>query len=1014
MKNTLIRLIPILLLIAMLLPLAVACKKDPPPNNDEDDDDDNTENGEENEVNSYYFDLKIKNQTDYKIVDLENEQFVNSNDAIKNAKTSCDGVPVIKWNTATTLTANLTESYSLLYASSIKFSVYSEEASGASVKVGFPYVNKPEKTGDASSENILIDFVGWKDFEFIPNKMTGTGMGDKMACKFQLTANKNADGSTPNQTLYFSGVTVTKTEYEVITPEGVDINDPTLYTAITDRARAFSLGTADILDTNEYKNSLNNAINTCKTRFEQYKAYNKAPSNAAELDKLFGFDTTDHIAWNKGEAAISNYYGAVLAMAKGYGMPSSPKLNNPYYHSEELLTAIIYCLDYGYEFYYGQNAVDGGAYANWWWWKIGIAQQLIPILLIIEDKLTPELCDHYLTCFDHHVPYPEANAGNKIWLSRLAILSAALRRNALDICIDTMKMNDLFDYIDSYISEGGFFRDGSFIQHQNFAYTSGYGATYMNDLPQLLYVLSGSRFYPQQDNINNLYTWIIESFRPIMFENIKMSSLSGREVGRGNQEDVRSYVGYLIFIHSFAPDTYKGELEKIIAYFMQKNNSSFAYQTPFIAINHANELYEKLKDIPLDDYEIARVYGMMSRVIQHRPSYAVCLALSSTNIAKYESINAENLTGWYQGDGAVFIYTNNLISGKGYSFDQRFYWYADPLLVPGTTVNSAQRNLNGTHNQNLFNASDYAGGATQGKYASIGYIHGYNTVSSSFKNENDKKIRANKSYFMFDNEIVCVGSDIYDLSGTDVKTVIDNRIWESGDTFSIAGNAVSTPATVATDINERVLHFTNMGGYVILKNDGCTLRYRKATGMWHGTQGDKPATANGSADFLELYLVHGKGNGTLDNSNYYYAYLPEASVEQTNAYAANPDVTLLARNSDVHAVLEKKLGIVAANFFVDAAEQTVEVDDSSTAVKSIAATSLCSVIVSKGEDGQYRISVADPTRSYSTLDLTVQIEGISEIVGKDDKVTASISGDTVTVKVNTQGSLGATYELTVK
>ena len=1000
MKKTLLRIISLLLLFTMLLPLAVACTEDPPPPNDGDgEENENNPNEEESPMQSQFFDLKVKAQTDYRIVDLDNATFVSSNASIKDSLQEKDGKKVIKYTCGSRLQADLTETYCLLYATSIRFSVYSEKASGITVKVGFPYAPKPEAPSDGSSENILIDFVGWKDFEIIPNKMTGTGMGDKMAVKFYIEAQKNADGTIPTDTLYFTGVTVTKAEYEVISPEGVNVNDASLYTAITDRARELYLGTDDIIETNEYKSSLNTVISSCKTRLDEYNAYKAThPDHSADvIDGLFGVDTLDHTTWNKGESAIATYYGAVLALAKGYGMKSTSTKVNPYYRSQEVLDAIIYCLDYGYNFYYGQKAVKGGAYANWWWWKIGIALNLIPILLIIEDKLTPEKCDYYLTCFDHHVPYPEANAGNKIWLSRLSILSAALRRNAHDICVDTMKMNDLFDYIDNYLSEGGFFKDGSFIQHGNFAYTGGYGATYMNDLPQILYMLTGTRFYPQQENVGNIYTWIIDSFRPMMFDNIKMSSLSGREVGRGSQEDVRAYVGYLIFLHSFAPDDIKPELEKIIAHFMQRNNTSFAAQTPLLAINHAKELYARLKDAELEEYEVAKVYGMMARVIQHTPKYAVCLALSNKNIAKYESINSENRTGWYQGDGAIFIYTNNLLTGKGYSFDARFYWYANPYLVPGTTVNSAERNLSGTSGANLFNSSDYAGGATLGKYASVGYEHGYTTASSSFKNEDDKKITAKKSYFMFDNEIICVGSNIKDVSGTTVKTVVENRIWENGD--------------ILTEIDSRALHFTNFGGYVNLRpQDGVEFITNKATGEWHKTQGEKPASANGCADFLEITLEHGEGNSSL-NGKYMYAYLPEATVEQTQEYSNNPDVVLLARNQLSHAVLEKTLGIVAFNFFGNSA---VDVSDGSTAVTKVQALTVCSVIAAKDEDGSYTISVADPTRALDGMDFTVAISGITEVVSADSGVTASVNGGTVTVKVNCQDSLGQSFTLKVK
>ena len=40
-------------------------------------------------------------------------------------------------------------------------------------------------------------------------------------------------------------------------------------------------------------------------------------------------------------------------------------------------------------------------------------------------------------------------------------------------------------------------------------------------------------------------------------------------------------------------------------------------------------------------------------------------------------------------------------------------------------------------------------------------------------------IKANKSYFLFDEEIVCLGSGISDTSGTETLTVVDSRYLES-------------------------------------------------------------------------------------------------------------------------------------------------------------------------------------------------------------------------------------------
>ena len=214
-----------------------------------------------------------------------------------------------------------------------------------------------------------------------------------------------------------------------------------------------------------------------------------------------------------------------------------------------------------------------------------------------------------------------------------------------------------------------------------------------------------------------------------------------------------------------------------------------------------------------------------------------------------------------------------------------------------------------------------------------------------------------------------------------------------------------------------------MGGYVILSDDGATLYYKKVSNSYNGTTGyteeELPAKLKGEKQFFELYLSHGvsSSDGTVENNSYFYAYLPEATVEQTNAYYSAPDVELLARSGKAHAVIEKTLNIVACNFFEeDLATVKVGAKYSDvTAVKSISAETPCSVMITKGENGEYMISVSDPTQLYRNTILSINISGVTQIVSKDDEVKASFTEDgELSILVNTQGSLGQTYNLTVK
>jgi hyaluronate lyase len=270
---------------------------------------------------------------------------------------------------------------------------------------------------------------------------------------------------------------------------------------------------------------------------------------------------------------------------------------------------------------------------------------------------------------------------------------------------------------------------------------------------------------------------------------------------------------------------------------------------------------------------------------------------------------------------------------------------------------------------------------------------------------------------MFDNEIVCIGSDINDYSGTDVLTVVENRLWglnwgKNGWDFSktdlyIDGELINAPATNQTTISARTMYFENMGGYFFLDQNSAQLSYRKSTRRIHPTVTADDGT---SFDFLEITLNHGKGNGNV-NGKYAYLYLPEATPEQTEAYADNPDVALIRRTNSAHAVLETKLGILGCMFFD---MESFNVNNAATDVKKVSAETPCALMISKNEAGEYVISVSDPTQTYQTVAFEIEIEGISTIVSSSERIHVERDGDVLTVLFNAKGSRGETFNFTVK
>jgi hyaluronate lyase len=340
--------------------------------------------------------------------------------------------------------------------------------------------------------------------------------------------------------------------------------------------------------------------------------------------------------------------------------------------------------------------------------------------------------------------------------------------------------------------------------------------------------------------------------------------------------------------------------------------------------------------------------------------------MSSDTIHKYESINGENQRGWYFSDGFLMLYPHEKTRNHG----KEFFLYSNPYLRTSVTANTAERVAKCIH-PSIQNGSPYAGGVECGKYGSAGFVLKYKDgfTQGTFTNANDSKITANKSWFFFDNEIVCLGSDITDKSGTPVITCIDNCQWLEGESLSVGGKAY-TP-TEETEISGKYAHFTGIGGYVFF--DDNKVKYKKAT---HNNL-FKPEDTQ-TYDFLEIVMHHGIGDEKL-NGAYAYAYLPASSEEKTASYSKNPDIEILSLTKNVHAVYEKNLGILAVNFF--------DADKFNSNGYSIEAKTVCSVMIRDNV-----LYVSDPT-------------------GKLDFVELVVNGKTVSQK--TSDSYGKTYQFTL-
>jgi len=864
----------------------------------------------------------------------------------------------LRWCATESFTVQTLSQTNWLQYDRIKFAIYSEKKTDTYVQLRFNNGRTSNDTPMAPyfSYKIKVDFSGWKSFE-IPFAVMGTGYNPQWGNIVSVSFDCNGWGLKPNEEniLYFDNFYLCKTDY-VLQSEN-DLNEIDVCQMLLTKWRTTLVGERDVVPKiPEYESRVKKISSDCSNAWISFKStYNNHKDSAWGLEIPYGV--------KGGEAKISTLYENILAMTTGYAT-----LGSDFYRNEDLLKDIKVALEYGYTHYYGKEVLDKGIYGNWWFWDIGIPKKLVNILIILEHALTPESISRYLSLFDFLNPYPSMTACNRVDIAYSVLASACLQGDLERMIIARDLTEEVFYYV---VKGDGFYEDGSFIQHDNFPYTGGYGLDMLREVTNLCYILGGTVLEFQGEAADNQYKWIFDSFRPVMYEGNFFSAVRGRSVHRNNSEAAfqKGAVASMIKMQDYAPADIQKKLEALIRHYMLSTGRNYAEDVPLPLVEYAVNLYKDRSVKPLKGYHVVKVFGNMDRVVQHTENYGVSLSFSSDRIYKYEAINNENMNGWYQGDGMIHLYTD------GYDYNYGYYHYVNPYLLPGTTI-TGQRREERNLSKNILNSSPLAGGVEHGAYGIGVFELGYPKGNGVF----ESNIAARKSYFLFDNEIVAVGSGINDDSNTMVATVVENRLWREDD--SLVADGVSQ---VLSESDEKLagqyMHFTNMGGYVFL--DGKTARYRKRTN---------------TNSFLEIVLEHGKNP---KNECYSYVYLPEATAKATKKYNRKPDVTILAQTETVHVVREKKLGLTGYVFFEADSAQGVSADNA------------CAVMI-ESKNGRTVITVSDPSHLRDEITLTVELDDVDRIVACDEAIEAIISDGYVTLKVDTKDSDGGTFSIALK
>ena len=522
-------------------------------------------------------------------------------------------------------------------------------------------------------------------------------------------------------------------------------------------------------------------------------------------DKLFTADK------NTASADMTATAGRIYDMALAYGTPGSVL-----YHNEVLRDDLIYALDWFEENRYGHNEMEGQGWRdansfNWWDWDIGTPAKLVPTLIIMEEDLLSQgrSISKYLALYDQRNPTTERTGSNAFNIGQITIGSALLQHDAERILRVQDMLKPTFQYVDNGRSKGeGFYTDGSYIFHTKNPLNGQYGAEHLALVGPYLSMFAGTRLEIRYPMADNLADWIYNAFDKLIYQGKMFRMVEGRSPA-GGIASAREVLGSILDSMASLDAEDQQKMKAIVKEYIASEEQSAFYEN--LSLCQVLELTKIMKDDnvtvrPFQQFN--HVYHNADKVVHQRGNFAIGISMSSSRIANYESINGRNLTGWYVSDGMTEYWVKD-----NYTQQPADYWNGvNPYRLPGTTVDTQERPAVSISSGNEYlSGQDFVGAVsledTWGtaamqleSYHSEGGTGSTSEIGGPLP-AHDSSLMAKKAWFMFDDEVVALGTDISANDDAEVLTVVDNK--RSVETMQVSQVQESTPyGIVAVEASE--------------------------------------------------------------------------------------------------------------------------------------------------------------------------------------------------------------------
>ncbi len=551
-------------------------------------------------------------------------------------------------------------------------------------------------------------------------------------------------------------------------------------------------------------------------------------------------------AW-EAQAHIKN----MMKLARSYKSPKSK-----FYGEKRVLETINSAMNYWCD--------NGFTCPNWWYNAIGVPKVYAPILLLLEDDLSPELMAKGIKILEP--AEREMTGQNKVWLNGVTFIKGLLLK---DEAIVERTSKAIRSELRLSHDEGVQY-DYSFQQHGAMQQFGNYGLAFASSLSYWMRIFSGTKYDFSQEQKDIMRNYMTLGLNATIWRGYMDVSSCGRQLF-GNSQPGKAASLLISNLNM-----------------MNLDREACNQYESYIARNYVTPEVNNLKGhfaYPISKYTIHRGDDFMFSV-----------KMFSTKIVGGEVTNNENLKGYHLADGATMIYV------KGDEYHNIFpFW--DGKYMPGTTVELNDKPLKVLKNDaSYLNGSDMVGCIGEGMFG-----------VSALEYRRDG-VEANKSWFFMDDVVVCLGNGLEAQSGDPLVTTLNQCNYRNG-AFYINKGEIEQIQKGQSYSASKV--YSDGVGYESLDGSQIEFIAREQRGDWHDVALFFPSTDERG----DVFTAQIKHNTPQSKS---YAYVVKPAVERDVFWdgETNHNFSIIQNNASATAVESTVEEIVMVVFWAPGSVNT--------------------------------------------------------------------------------------------